>query len=370
MSGSRSCNSSDDETLEVKLKKSDKIKRIKELIQETEGVGQDLQKILFAGTQLKDEQPLDHYGIHDFSTLQAFIPGPEMSMYVKLPDGKIFVCIARCNDTVKKVKDSIQSWENIQLDGFKLVCNGTILEDEWSLAAANVRRHSLLSLVQCPKDTVSVSVHVPSGEVLRLDVKPLFTITDVKEILGGVTDIPVSKQSLFIEGKNLDNCKTLAFYDVKEETILELTSSFQIYIRQCNRETFTINVTKYSSVRDVIDTVKDPHIFKQHLYHDGIQLEDSRTLVSYKIREHSSLELVPSYQIFVKTFYGGTVTLDINKYDKLQDLKTKIFSKLNLPIDRQVIFFKGKVLEGEGYLVKCRIEKHSSLDLELTVVRQ
>jgi len=49
-----------------------------------------------------------------------------------------------------------------------------------------------------------------------------------------------------------------------------------------------------------------------------------------------------SYQIFVKTLTGKTVTFDVYSYDIIEEIKHKIQKMDGIPIDLQRLIFAGK----------------------------
>jgi hypothetical protein len=57
---------------------------------------------------------------------------------------------------------------------------------------------------------------------LKLGVKVLFTIRDVKAIVGRMADVLNDDWDMIYGGKFLKDHMTFASYDIKEETILEM----------------------------------------------------------------------------------------------------------------------------------------------------
>ncbi|GMR43448.1 hypothetical protein PMAYCL1PPCAC_13643 [Pristionchus mayeri] len=70
-----------------------------------------------------------------------------------------------------------------------------------------------------------------------------------------------------------------------------------------------------------------------------------------------------SYQIFVKTFSGKTITLDVKLNDPIQKVKANIEIKEGIPVDHQRLIYSGKQLEDESSLYDCFVSKGATLHL-------
>nr|XP_043634604.1 polyubiquitin-like isoform X1 [Erigeron canadensis]XP_043634606.1 polyubiquitin-like isoform X1 [Erigeron canadensis] len=76
-----------------------------------------------------------------------------------------------------------------------------------------------------------------------------------------------------------------------------------------------------------------------------------------------------SYEIFIKTVRGETITLDVESSDRIYDVKNKIRDKLGTPADQQSLTLAGKQLEDGRTLAYYKIEEDSTLNFHVCISR-
>jgi len=76
----------------------------------------------------------------------------------------------------------------------------------------------------------------------------------------------------------------------------------------------------------------------------------------------STAVIPPSYQIFIKTVTGKTITLEVGSSDSIASVKAKILGKEGIPPSQQRLSYAGKLLgDGRATLGDAKIEKGAPL---------
>jgi ubiquitin C len=378
-------------TVALKVKRHETIRNLKALLLEKADISENLQELFFAGNRLMNDQRLVDYGIQQDSTVHLVLQNAcGMRIYVKSPlDHKNIAIEARSFDTIQNIKSIIQAKEGIQPDQYTLIHNGKVLEDEWILSSLNIHNGKVLEderilsslnspnkitfhLVFHPKDVFPIFVRTVDGEMLKLEVKVLFTIRDVKKIVESMTSVNFSWVLIYAR-EQLEDCKTLASYEIKEETILEMFPKIiQIFATTEHGRTVSLDVELCETIKDVKDQISFKLIGfgagRNHcwdLFYAGKQLEDGRTLASYDIREEAFLKVSPAkVQIFVRAQDRKIITLDVELNSTIKDVQDNIYWELTGDVVNDWnLIYAGKQLEGWRTLAFYDIKDKAFLEI-------
>jgi ubiquitin C len=156
--------------------------------------------------------------------------------------------------------------------------------------------------IQLDKDKsymIQVFVKIQNGRTMIVEVPRNSNIQMIKSQIYKKQGIPICKQRLIYNTKELENDNTLSFYNIQPESNLmlnlKLGGGVHIIVKTLEGTSVEIDIDE----EDTIETLKYKiyekegiSVENQRLIYERKKLDDHKTLSDYKMKEFSSIHLV------------------------------------------------------------------------------
>ena len=373
--------------LEIEFKSSDNILKIKQNIFYKYNINEIQQILYYKGKELEDNKTIEDYKINYKSNIILYVNTLiDKVIYYKLPNNRVMLLAVSQFRTLKDIKNQIKISQNIDISEQRLFFkNKELTNDDINIfdykPFKEEEKQIAFDLYIRKKDGILIDIKRTNGEIIKL--KYYFSIStkiiNIKEKINElIRHFLPDIQTLSYNGIELENEKTLEFYNIKKNTTLELEFKSKkgifIFIKRPDDSFIIEEVNPSETILNIKKKLIDIYpIEHQRLEYNFEVLNNDKNLTDYNIKNESNLELIfdsgndETFQIFVKTLTGKTITLAVKSDYTIEIIKELIYTKVRKSIEEWRLIFAGKQFENIRTLADYNIQKESTLHIVLNL---
>ena len=189
---------------------------------------------------------------------------------------------------------------------------------------------------------MKIFVRTLSGKTITVKAKPSDTIGRLK---GKIKDIPKNILSLVYDGNELEDNKTLAYYNITGKSII-------LQVETISPRNSTGSYGNESD-DESLSVEKKENPFKK--------FGEKKRKDSSESDKYSDDDKEKKIHIVVQSLTGNSITLEVDPYDTIHNVKEKIQQKQDIDPTQQTLLFAGNKLEDDKTLVDYNITDKSIL---------
>ena len=334
---------------EIDVKPSDTKDTIKDKIQANTGMEAPRQVVKFNGKELPGGKTVKDMGIKDGSDIKVEVF--KVPITVNTMDGKQIKFMVDPSEKLRNIKVQLEQESGLSANNQKLFMHGEELADDNKTAAdCGIKKGSNLDLE--PK-SIKVTVEMPDGKSVSVDVKPSDTSDSIKAKIEKETGMAAPRQVLKFDGKELpSDGSTVKAMGIREGSAIKVDIfTLPITVKAHDGKSLALNVEPGESIESLKKTIQKKiglEVSKQNLKFGDEELSNNRkTMKECGITKGSELTVEPRMDpiIFIDIKYNTLFAVDRDTVIEKGALSAKQGNKLDFTEAVEGSANRDKILE-------------------------
>lgn len=330
----------------------------------------------------------------------------QFNIYVKFSDGWILEVNVRSDDTIRDLKDKIDSKTNISVSNQHLWINGyEITNNDSKIEEYQIQQQTIIELI-VDKILNPIVPHAKthylifaiyrdshaSTHLLTFDIpyKPEIDVQGLKTLIHHKINIPQHTIEIMFDGLKLESNNKLSMYQIQDQSTIYIAhknlnklsgnKSFEIIVKTSRGLPFPIFVKSSMTIRQICSNIQNKieiPVEQQRVIYKGGDLVMDLSIGDYQITSESEIRIVrkrinhqndlhaKEFQIYVNTLTGKKIAFNVTSQNTIEELGLLIENREGIPIEQQRLIYKGNQLSIDDTLQICKIEPEDSILLVL-----
>lgn len=267
--------------------------------------------------------------VHHYSKFQktSWFPGsnktvisskPEKSsklaIYVQLPNKDFVKIMTKSSEKIRDIKKRLRNDHKICTGDCCLIFQTQCLENDKTVAACGLSHCSVVEIFESKQ----IEIVTSDGKLMTLKVQAHENVLSLKRKIHVESSIPVHRQCLLFEGKQLDNDQEFCMDELPNETQLHLVLTIQIFIKSLSGKTRVLDVEPFHTVDNLKYLIESEEAVPckwMNLTYAGKHLEPQRTLSDYNIQNESTIYMNVRFSCPDNCDFGNLSIINPDDYD-------------------------------------------------------
>ncbi|KAJ5077470.1 polyubiquitin-c [Anaeramoeba ignava] len=363
---------------------NNKISSVKKYFEENEGMKQQNQTIFFQNEKLEDDKTLNDCGIKHGDVLK--MDSSEIMIEIhcsKFETMKIFIDPKETIGKVKQIIEEKLGFFQIQQD---LFFDNKNLGDDKTLQENKVKHKSRMLFFLNGSKNLKMKVKVQHFEkIIEYEVFTNEGIYNLKKKIEENFKILCDKQKLFYNRSEIYIYNNFQTEIIPNNAIIQLITDededrdLKLTIKNDSKnEEYQIE-TKFGATLEELKEIIEEKVGivqnKQITLLNEKELDDlDKKLLYYLINNGDVIHVQenrkqkPYFDINIQSVSGKVFSLNVKESDKIRFLKKQIQKQLQIPFEKQILFYKGKYLNDVSTLSSVSIFKKDSNNVLIQMV--